>query len=244
MRSTTLLLAGLHVVPAIGAWCGGWPAGLAFLAVLHAGLLLVTLRVHSPQFGSALRGLDLHGKTVCLTIDDGPCADTPELLDILDRHSTKAVFFLIGARAMDRPDDVREILRRGHRIGNHTQTHPARTFWAYGPEAQRREIGTCQETLTAITGVRPQIFRAPAGFRNPFTPPVLREQNLQAWSWHARGFDTASRDIPKIVRKLIRRLTPGAILLIHQGQPHHPGLLRQLLEKLSAEGWKCSLPDK
>lgn len=228
----------------MGAWYWGWPVGLALVAGLHAWLLMTTLRVHSSQFGAAVRGLDLGGKTVCLTIDDGPCADTPGILDILDEHHVKAVFFLIGSLAAKRPDDVREILRRGHRIGNHTQTHPARTFWAYGPDQQRREIGTCQDTLTAISGVRPEIFRAPAGFRNPFTPPVLREHNLQAWSWQARGFDTASRNIPKIVRKLTRRLKAGAILLIHQGQPHHPGLLVQLLKQLEAEGWKCGLPDR
>jgi peptidoglycan/xylan/chitin deacetylase (PgdA/CDA1 family) len=208
-------------------------------------LLATTLNVHSRLFGSARRTVPLEGKSVCLTIDDGPCGDTVEILDLLDAYGAKAVFFLIGEQAAARPDDVREILRRGHWIGNHTQTHPAGKFWIYGPWSQRREIRNCQETLTALTGGPPTgLFRAPAGFRNPFTAPVLREAGLKAWGWHARGFDTSCNDIPLILRRLTTGLKPGAILLIHQGQPHHCEVLRQLLEQLSGNGWSCRLPQK
>lgn len=243
VRSTAWLLGILHLLPAGLALGGNWRAGLAVMILLHALLLATTLRVHSRLFGSALRRVPRLGeKAICLTIDDGPCGDTGEMLDLLDLHDAKAVFFLIGDRALLRPGDVREILRRGHAIGNHTLTHPARRFWSFGPRAQRREILRCQETLTTLSGVRPRFFRAPAGFRNPFNAPLLREAGLEAWGWQARGFDTSTRDIPLILRRLTRRLVPGAILLIHQGQPHHPEVLRQLLEKLSAEGWRCRLP--
>lgn len=245
-----------------------WQAGLGTLAALHAVLLATTLNVHSRLFGSARRTVPLEGKSVCLTIDDGPCEDTTEMLDLLDAHGAKAVFFLIGERAAARPDDVREILQRGHWIGNHTQTHPAGKFWIYGPWSQRREILDCQETLGRLTSgpgaeetesphfparqvssnrpaprSHPRLFRAPAGFRNPFTAPVLRESDLEAWGWQARGFDTSCTDIPLILRRLTANLKPGAILLVHQGQPHNREVLRRLLEYFSANGWRCRLPE-
>lgn len=248
VRFTLLLMAGLHLLPAAMAACFSWQAGLGTLAALHAMLLATTLNVHSRLFGSARRTVPMEGKSLCLTIDDGPCEDTAAMLDLLEAHGAKAVFFLIGERAAARPEDVREILRRGHQIGNHTQTHPAGQFWIYGPWSQRREIGNCQETLTALsTGAvsspRPGLFRAPAGFRNPFTAPVLREFDLEAWGWQARGFDTSCTDVPRILHRLTANLKPGAILLIHQGQHHHCNVLRQLLENLSANGWHCRLPD-
>ncbi|MES2705669.1 MAG: polysaccharide deacetylase family protein [Verrucomicrobiota bacterium] len=244
VRSTAWLLGLLHLPPLAAGVLWTWQAGLAAMIALHALLLLATLRVHSTFFGSARRRVaGMEGKSLCLTIDDGPCPDTAALLDILDAHDARAVFFLIGERAAGRPDDVREILRRGHRIGNHTRTHPAGRFWSYGPRRQRQEISHCQETLRSLTGPTPRFFRAPAGFRNPFTAPVLRETGLEAWGWHARGFDTSSSDIPLILRRLTGNLVPGAILLVHEGQPHHPELLRRLLEKLTAEGWRCRLPE-
>ena len=78
--------------------------------------------------------------SIIATIDDGPGEDTAAILDLLDEHKAKATFFLIGERAEARPDDVKAISARGHQIGNHTFTHPARTFWMALPDSIKREI--------------------------------------------------------------------------------------------------------
>lgn len=242
-RRITLLLMALHGIVPAAAWTLGGPlSGFAALAGLHAALVALTLRPGNRLFGPALQRVP-HApeKSVCLTIDDGPCPDTREMLGILEEFQAAATFFLIGSRAESRPEDVREILRRGHGIGNHTQTHPAGRFWAYGPGAQRREIGNCQDALRRIGGVAPGWFRAPAGFRNPYLCPVLREAGLRCAGWQARGFDTSQTDVARIVRRLTRRLLPGAILLIHQGHPHSPALLRELLRTLRDRGWSATL---
>ena len=63
-------------------------------------------------------------KKIALTFDDGPNpAVTPRLLELFDRHSVRATFFLIGKFARACPDLVREISARGHLLGNHTDTH-------------------------------------------------------------------------------------------------------------------------
>ena len=63
--------------------------------------------------------------TIALTFDDGPNpALTPQLLALLERHSVRATFFLVGRWARACPGLVREIAARGHEIGNHTETHP------------------------------------------------------------------------------------------------------------------------
>lgn len=242
VRQTWLLLTLLHAVPVVLFWTLGFPAGFLSLAAVHLTLLGFTLCPRSTPLGRARRSFPADGRTLFLTIDDGPCNDTPAFLELLAAHGAKAIFFLIGERAAARPDLVGAIRAAGHHIGNHTQTHPEKSFWAFGPGAQRGEIGQCQGTLAAPTGERPVWFRAPAGFRNPFTHPILEELNLACLGWTARAFDTRPAPIPVQMARLRPAFVPGAILLIHQGCPHSLSLLAALLTELTAGGWSCGLP--
>ena len=102
----------------------------------------------------------IFGSTVCrtpsprqlaLTFDDGPNPRiTPQLLDLLDQHEAKATFFVIGRFVSRCPALTREIVERGHQIGNHTETHP-NLFWL-GPQSVRQEMRRCQEAILAATG--------------------------------------------------------------------------------------------
>ena len=242
MCQTWLLLTLLHLIPAALFWKVGFTAGFTALAAVHLTLLGFTLCPRSTWLSPALRRFPATGRTLFLTIDDGPSGDTPALLEILAAHQAKAIFFLIGERAAARPDLVRAIVAAGHQVGNHTHTHPEKSFWAYGPAAQRREILTCQETLSQLTGRPPVWFRAPAGFRNPFTHPLLREVPLTCLGWTARGFDTRPAPVPVLLARLRPAFLPGAILLLHQGHPHSPALLGALLTELASAGWTCDLP--
>lgn len=80
-----------------------------------------------------------------------------------------------------------------------------------------REIQAAQDTLAAITGQRPLFFRAPAGLRNPFLDPVLTGLGLRLASWSARGFDTRVGNAAQVTTRLLRGLTAGTILLLHDG---------------------------
>lgn len=239
-----VLFVGLHLVPlAVGWQAGGWwalGAGAGVGTLLAAG----TFWPGSYLFGGTARGFPTRKKEVCLTIDDGPTADTEAVLALLAERGHRAVFFLIGSRAAERPDDVRRIVAAGHLIGNHTQTHPAHWFWSYAPPALRREIAHCQETLHALTGQRPELFRAPVGFYNPFCHAVVREHGLEAVGWRGHSRDGICGDVALVLSRLRRGLRPGAILLVHQGLPHSLAVLQGLLEMLQAEGWDLTIPSE
>ena len=80
-------------------------------------------------FGRTFTGLRRPSKQLALTYDDGPNdPHTLRLLDVLARHNVRATFFLIGRYVQQRPDIVRELVKAGHVIGNHTFTHPLLTF--------------------------------------------------------------------------------------------------------------------
>ena len=184
---------------------------------------------------------------IWLTIDDGPDpADTPQILDLLDRHRARATFFLIGERAAKFPALVAEIVRRGHEVGCHTQTHPAATFWCAGPRRVRAEIDEALRVLAA--GGRPRVrwFRAPAGIKNLFLARVLAERRLRCIGWSVRSFDCAARSPAAAAARVLRQVRPGAIVLMHEGPSLRPAVrvaaLALVLQTLTARGIACVLP--
>ncbi len=195
-------------------------AGLLFCTVLTL-MMIGTLVPRCALFGPMIKRLPHDTGHALLTIDDGPHPEhTPAILDILDRHQLKAIFFLIGERAARHPELVREIVARGHEIANHTQTHPAAFFWALRPAALWREIAGCQETLTTICPDHPpRFFRPPAGHHNVFTFVVSQALGLKMLMWDARGFDGVIQDVNFITQRIRRRLKPGCIVLIHEATP-------------------------
>ncbi|WP_231583378.1 polysaccharide deacetylase family protein [Luteimonas sp. FCS-9] len=245
-RRPHLWLPLLLVSQALVAWAWwrlGWQAGLPLLLASHGLCLWGVLAPGSRLYGPVL--VRLPGEAgVWLTIDDGPSDDTRPLLDLLDAHAAKATFFLVGERAAARPDLVREILARGHGIGNHTQGHPQARFWALGPARMRREIADCQRTLTAIAGRAPVWFRSVVGHTNPFVHAPLRDAGLARVAWSARGFDAVESDTAKVVARIDADLAPGAIVLLHEGARHgrSVAMVAGVLDRLRARGLETVLP--
>lgn len=223
----------------------GWRIGLPALMLSHLVALWGTLRPDSRLFGPVLTRLATGERVVWLTIDDGPSDDTAAVLDLLDAHAAKATFFLVGERARRRPALVREIVRRGHGVGNHSESHPQASFWALGPARMRREVARTQQVLAGITGSPPRWFRAVVGMANPFVAPALAAHGLARVGWSARGFDGVAADPDAVVARIEAQLAPGAIVLAHEGAPHGRSVetLAKLLARLDALGYRCVLPE-
>lgn len=225
-------------------WSTGWRVGLPALMLTHLLALWGTLRPGSRLFGPVLTRLPTDERVVWLTIDDGPSTETAAVLDLLDAHGAKATFFVVGDRARRNPELVREIVRRGHELGNHSESHPQAFFWALGPRRMRREIARTQQVLTDITGTAPRWFRAVVGMANPFVAPALAAHGLARVGWSARGFDGVVADADAVIARIERDLASGAIILAHEGAPHGRNLetLAKLLARLDALGYRCVVP--
>ena len=209
-----MALHGL-TVPMLAALPSDWPWLLGAMAANHA-VLAIGMHPRSQWIGRTLVRLPA-SRHVALTFDDGPDpAVTPVVLDMLDAHEARASFFCIGRRAAAHPALVREIVRRGHTVENHTWSHPYR-FAAMGPWGMRREVGRTQEALTSLAGAAPRWMRAPGGLRSPLLDPVLALESLHHASWTRRGYDTVDRDAGRVVRRLTDGLAAGDVLLLHDG---------------------------
>jgi peptidoglycan/xylan/chitin deacetylase (PgdA/CDA1 family) len=197
-----------------------WPWTVSALVANHLQLAALGLWPRSTALGSnwiALPAAATARAEVAITIDDGPDPDvTPQVLRILAHYQARATFFCIGERAEQYAQCVQACVRAGHAIENHTYHH-AHHFSLLGSAGLHREIERAQDTLTRITGNRPQFFRAPAGLRNPLLDPVLQGLQLQLASWTRRGFDTVKSDAAAVLRRLTHNLQAGDILLLHDG---------------------------
>lgn len=240
------MLLAAHGLVALAWWRLGWHAGLLLLVATHLAVLWGVPRPRSAMYGPVLSRLPVADRRVWLTIDDGPSDDTPALLDLLDAHGARATFFLVGGRAAARPELVREIVARGHGIGNHSHGHPQAWFWALGPGRMRREIVQCQQTLLAITGRAPRWFRAVVGHANPFVAAPLHDCGLARVAWTARAFDAVRADPAGVVDRLQRELSPGAIVLLHEGARHgrNVEMVALLLQRMRALGYATVLPEE
>jgi peptidoglycan-N-acetylglucosamine deacetylase len=216
----------------VALWYAGQPWwALALLVTVIAAFAYSTLSPSTQLLGPVQTHTAEPG--LLLTFDDGPHpSTTPALLDLLDEHGVKAVFFLIGQQVQQWPELGREILRRGHTVGNHTQTHPATTYWALNPLRTWWEISQCQATLQRELGHTALLFRAPAGHYQAFTHPATDALDLRIMGWTARGYDGADTDVERIWRRIQKRLHSGAIVLLHEGRPTCLPLTRRVLERM------------
>ncbi len=219
---------------------GHFAIGLALHTALVGFLLSGTLNPSSRLFGPVITHCE---KDVWLTLDDGPDpVDTPAILDLLDRHNAKATFFVIGKKAEKYPDLIREIHRSGHQIGNHSWSHPHAFFWSLGPIRTYREISRCQETIAAIVGEAPKVFRAPVGHYNVFVHPVLKHFGMQLIAWSSRGFDGVDASLPDVMKKIRKSANDGGIILAHEATPIAKEVVTEILQLANDNGWKFVIP--
>jgi peptidoglycan/xylan/chitin deacetylase (PgdA/CDA1 family) len=181
----------------VNPWIVGPPLTLAAAAAVTA---YGAVHPRSELFGPVIWRTNSPRK-LALTFDDGPNPKiTPELLDLLDRFHARATFFVIGRFASECPDLLREIVKRGHTLGNHTGSHP-NLFWR-GPSQIRRELRQCHEAIAAATGAPPRWFRPPFGVRNPWVISEARAMGLHTVLWTLLPGDWKGKPADWLTRRM------------------------------------------
>ncbi len=163
-------------------------------------------------------------KVVALTFDDGPHAVyTKQLLDILKAEGARGTFFVLGSRAETYPDLLSRMSAEGHEIGNHTWNH--KSLVSQGRGSGLADLRKTADLLEMMTGSKCRLVRPPFGHTNQ---GVLKMINSEGWHqvmWDAdsRDWQGGSRD--RMLARVIRSLSPGAVVLFHD---IHPGVLKVL----------------
>ena len=186
------------------------------------------------------RSVQTNTMKIALTFDDGPHPSlTGEILDILDAHGVKATFFMVGINVFHYPEAAREVIKRGHEVGNHTFSHPH--VPRMSKEALERELEACEDVLEELCEYRPHLFRPPQGVLNSFVESCAErgDYGLVLWSLDTRDWEC--KDAERIVEEVLSRVQPGDIILMHDYvgvQSRTPEALRMLLPKLLERGFE------
>jgi peptidoglycan/xylan/chitin deacetylase (PgdA/CDA1 family) len=185
-----------------------------------SGFLAYAVRGRSASiFGPSVYHGPRNLPILALTFDDGPSESTPQLLEILERHSVPASFFMCGANVRRCPGIAREVRDRGHEIGNHTDTHPY--FHFKSARFIHDEMARAQDAIRQASGVAPAWFRAPYGVRWFGVGEAQRSLALRGVMW-----TTIARDwrwpADRVAERLVRAACPGAILCLHDGRVTRP----------------------
>lgn len=213
--------------------------GLAFLLFL----VYMSLGVLFMQFNYFLPALTRLNSEYCvLSFDDGPDpATTPLILDTLKKHNIAALFFVIGEKAEQHPDLVRNVQEDGHLLGNHSYAHH-KFMSLQTRDTLRKDIGKAQEVLERITGRRTHLFRPPIGYTNPRFATVLREQSLLCVGWTLRSYDSVYRDPEKLAGRLTSGIRPGMIVLLHDNLQVGAEALDKFIVESRKNGIKFASP--
>lgn len=155
--------------------------------------------------------VDPNKKRVAITFDDGPNPETTlRALDILDKYEAKATFFMVGSSVQFYPDIVKEVLDRGHEIGNHTWDHKDLTTLSDADIKQ--EINATSEAIYQATGKVPATVRPPYGAHNDQSDQAT---GLPIILWTVDTRDWESHDPKAILQQIQNNTTDSGIILMH-----------------------------
>ncbi len=169
----------------------------------------------STRVRMLLRG-DAHRRRVAITIDDGPCPlITPLILRVLDKQQVKASFFVVGEKVEQYPELLREIVRAGHLVGNHTYHH--RRLSNLSVQQTVAEIEACQIAVGRLTGEVMTYLRPPGGSYSQVALQYLADTSYTVVLWTHNAGDWGNPAVSGIVQRCLKNIRPGSIILMHGG---------------------------
>ena len=191
---------------------------------------------------------DTTEKVLYLTFDCGyENGNTEAILDALKAHQAPATFFVVGSYLSDNPKLVRRMQKEGHNIGNHSFHHPDMTQISSEDDFAKELEDTallCQE----ITGERTSpYYRPPQGKYNTHTLQMAKELGYHTIFWSLAYVDWYENDQPsreEAFDKLLNRVHPGAIVLLHNTSSTNASILDELLGKWEDMGYQFGTLDE
>lgn len=239
-----LLVAGLFLSRQLGYW---YAPGWIFIIILLVYLGFVVrgaMRIEAGFFLPVICEGPTPQKVMSITFDDGPLPEyTPVVLEILKAAKVPATFFVIGKNAAGNAALLQRIHEDGHLIGNHSFSHD---FWfdIFGTKRMQADMQKANDVVKAATGVQPRLFRPPYGVTNPNLARAIKRGNFVPVGWNIRSLDTVAKEEAALLQRILDRLKPGAILLLHDTCKITVNILPELIREIKIRGYKIERLDK
>lgn len=193
-----------------------------------------------PLFGNVIWRANTSSKVIYLTFDDGPVPEvTPLVLDILDRYGWKATFFCVGDNVARYPDLYADILKRGHKTGNHTFNHLK--GFQYSKEEYVENVEKAAKLIDS------KLFRPPHGRIKPSQLRALKE-HYKIVMWDVITHDYNKKVSPdRILQTVQKYLRSGSLVVFHDSVKAEKNVLEALpraIEFWQSKGYSWALLDE
>jgi len=209
-------------------------------------IILVWLGINA--FGSARISSNYHvkafcsnpletGKKIALTFDDGPSIYTLEVLELLKKYNAKATFFCIGKNIEAHPEILQKVIDEGHLVGNHSYSH-SKFFDFYNAKKITEELQKTDALLEKFTSKKINFFRPPYGVTTPSIRRALKVTGHKTIGWNIRSLDGGTKNQELIFNRLIKHISPGGIVLLHDTAEHSVLVLEQFLQFLQQNNYE------
>ena len=191
---------------------------------------------------------DTSEKVIYLTFDAGyENGCTAKILDTLQKHNVKAAFFLVGNYIARNADLVRRMVEEGHTVGNHTMHHPDMSKLK-DKEAFAKELQDLEELFLEKTGKPlPKYYRPPQGIYSEENLKLAKDLGYKTVFWSLAYVDWKNDSQPskeEAFAKLLPRIHPGAVALLHSTSETNAQILDELLTKWEEMGYHFGTLDE
>ncbi len=181
---------------------------------------------------------------MALSFDDGPHPHhTPEILELLDEHQIPATFFLVGGHVRQHPEIARRIAGGSHEIGNHTLSHRMLPFLR--DEKIVAEIRHTGEIIGEVTQRQARLLRPPMGLFSKRVVDLVEQCGCKVVIGDVYPRDPQRPGREKIYRRVINRVQPGSIIILHDGgntrhvdRSQTVWAVRQIVQHLRKENYR------
>lgn len=216
-------------------------AALSVCMLILSALYVISLNDPATAVVARKRELPIYSvaredQVLSISFDASWGADkTIPILDILDKYGVKTTFFLVGGWVDKYPDMLKEIVARGHEIGNHSDTHPHMS--QLSEAAIRTELHNMSSKVEELTGVRPTLFRPPYGDYNDRVVAVSRAEGYECVQWSIDSLDWKDRGTADIIKQCTYRVDNGDIVLFHNDSNDIVNALPTVIEHYQQLGY-------
>lgn len=179
--------------------------------------------------------LDPKKPMIALTFDDGPGYNdvSDRILDVLEKYNAKATFFMVGQNAANQPKNLKRKVKLGMEIGNHTNTHAH-----YGNNVTKDDIKKASDAIYKACGVYPTAFRSPGGNTTKTILAECKAEKMPLYYWSIDTLDWKNKDAKKIYNSVMKNVSDGDIILMHELYPSTADAVEKLVPALIKKGYQ------
>ena len=208
---------------------------LLTISAAYVGALPDTVSVVSGKRELPIYCVNRDDNKISISFDAAWGGDkTLGILDLLDEYNIKTTFFLVDIWTQKYPELVKEIVARGHEIGNHSTSHPQMS--KLNETQIAKELNTQADTVLAIAGVRPVLFRPPYGDYNNRVITTARAQGFVPIQWSVDSLDWKNRGAQEIINRATK-VKSGDIVLFHNDSQYILDALPAVLKYYAENGY-------